>query len=317
MAEAEICVVHLVWAPLGPGPLARFIGSYRRHAAEAEHSLMVLFNGFAAGQDRGPWLELLEGVEHEQLMLGRPMLDLAAYRAAAEQVRAQRYCFLNSYSAVLCDGWLRRLRDALEEPGAGVAGASGSWGSVSSYNRFQLGLGGPYAEVFPDRRAGVAALTEAGARHAPPPLVQERRDRLAYPRALVHNAHGFPRFPAPHLRTNAFMIRSEVLAAVVTGPLERKIDVYRMESGRRNLTAQITGMGLSALVAGRDGRAYTPDQWPASRTLWQGEQENLLISDNRTEDYELGSTEARTALSRYAWGDAARPAPARDRVAGT
>ncbi len=301
-------MVHLVWAPLGPDPLARFMDSYRRHEAGADHSLLILLNGFTAGQDLSPWLQIVD-VAHEELALGRPLLDLAAYTAAARGVQADRYCFLNSYSVLLADGWLATLERALDDPGAGVVGATGSWGSVRSYNRFQLGLGGPYADVFPDRRAAVAALSAAGARSPAPQDAQARRDWLAYPRALAQNAHGFPRFPAPHLRTNAFMIRSEVLASVVMGPLERKIDVYRMESGRRSMTAQITDMGLSALVAGRDGRTYTPDQWPASRTLWQGEQENLLISDNRTEDYEHGSTEARTALSRYAWGAAAQPAP--------
>lgn len=309
VAGADTCVVHLVWAPLGPGPLAAFIDSYRRLAAGAEHRLVIVLNGFSWRQDTGPWLELLDGVEHEQLSLGRPLLDLAAYTAAAERVPAGRYCFLNSYSVLRVSGWLSMLIGALDEPGAGVAGASGSWGSVSSYNRFQLGLGGPYAGIFPDRRATISTLNAAGARNASPPGADERRDRLAYPRALLENARGFQPFPAPHLRTNAFIVRSEVLARVVVGPLERKIEVYRLESGRRSITAQITDMGLSALVVGSDGRTYTPGQWPASRTLWQGEQENLLISDNRTEDYELGSTEVRTALSRYAWGHAADPAP--------
>ena len=38
-------------------------------------------------------------------------------------------------------------------------------------------------------------------------------------------------------------------------------------------------MCSAALVVGRDGRAYATDQWPPSRPLWQGAQENLLIAD--------------------------------------
>jgi hypothetical protein len=106
------------------------------------------------------------------------------------------------------------------------------------------------------------------------------------------------------------MTEAEVFRGVAMPRFARKTDVYRLESGRESLTAQIRDMGLAAFVVGRDGCAYARDQWPASRTFWQGAQENLLIADNRTEDYQLGDTEARAALSRYAWGQDADPRPA-------
>ncbi len=39
-----IAVVHLVWGPLGAGPLQEFLASYKRHPAGAEHELVVLLN---------------------------------------------------------------------------------------------------------------------------------------------------------------------------------------------------------------------------------------------------------------------------------
>jgi hypothetical protein len=169
-------------------------------------------------------------------------------------------------------------------------------------------LGGPYANVFPDRRAAIAALTAAGTR-SDAPAQEGGRKPLTYARTLLAQSHGFARFPAPHLRTNGFMVEGEVLRRVAMRRLARKIDVYRLESGRRSLTAQVLGMGLAVLVVGRDGRAYGPDQWPTSRTLWQGEQENLVIADNRTDDYALADTDVRATLSRHAWGHAADPSP--------
>ncbi len=312
----DTCLVYLVWAPLGPRPLARFLDSYRRHEAGTPHRLLMLLNGFSAEQDPAPWRVLLADIEHEELRARRQMLDLAAYMEAAAQVPAKRYCFLNSYSVVLADLWLRALERALSGPGVGIVGPTGSWGSICSYQRFMLGLGGPYAGVFGNRHAAVAALMAAGARADPEPQ-QGGREPLAYARTLLEQAHGFARFPAPHIRTNGLMVEAEVLRRVTIPRLERKIDAYRLESGRKSLTAQIEGMGLTAAVVGRDGRAFAPDQWPASRTLWQGEQENLLIADNRTEDYELGDADARAALSRYAWGEDADPRPAPLSRAGT
>jgi hypothetical protein len=61
-------------------------------------------------------------------------------------------------------------------------------------------------------------------------------------------------------------------------------------------------MGLRVLVAGRNGRAYESSEWPASRTLWQGNQENLLVDDNQTRSYQEGDDDVRRALSGFAWG---------------
>lgn len=306
--SAGTCLVHLVWAPLGPDPLARFLESYRRHRPGAAHRLLIVLNGFQTGHDLGPWRALLADVDHEELSLERPLTDLGAYRQAVERVPAQRYCFLNSYSVVLADGWLGLLGRALNDPGVGLAGATGSWASIRSYQRFMLGLGGYYADVFDDRRATNATLASLATRHLSGQL-KTKREPLRFARALLEQSHGFSAFPAAHVRTNGFMIAAEHMRNLTMPRLERKADLYRIESGRESVTAQIRRLGLATVIVGRDGRAFHPNDWAASRTLWQGDQENLLIADNRTEDYALGDVRVRTALSRFAWGKAADPMP--------
>ena len=44
----EVCVVHLVWAPLGPAALRRFAISYRGHSAGMDHRLVFVFKDFAS-----------------------------------------------------------------------------------------------------------------------------------------------------------------------------------------------------------------------------------------------------------------------------
>jgi hypothetical protein len=58
-------------------------------------------------------------------------------------------------------------------------------------------------------------------------------------------------------------------------------------------------------VVGRDGAAYEPAEWPNSRTFRVDEQENLLVADNRTDEYASADAATRAALRRMAWGDAA------------
>jgi hypothetical protein len=128
----DMCLIHLVWAPLGAEPLARFCESYGRHPAAVGHRLLILLNGFRDGQDLSPWRRALDHVAHEELRLVDPVLDLAAYRQAVELVPAERYCFVNSYSVILRDDWLAMLDRHLRAPGVGIVGSSGSLESAYS-----------------------------------------------------------------------------------------------------------------------------------------------------------------------------------------
>ena len=131
-------VVHLVWAPLGVAPLRSFVDSYRTHDAGIDHRLVVVFNGFEAGADRGAWVAELDGVDHEPIVLEQSMADLAAYRVAAEELAAGSVCFVNSYTVIEADGWLDVIARHLGGPAVGLVGASGSY--VSGWDTGLPGL---------------------------------------------------------------------------------------------------------------------------------------------------------------------------------
>jgi hypothetical protein len=279
-----------------------------RHSAGVDHRLLVLFNGFGPDQDITPWQRCLDQVRHDELRIPTPTLDLTAYRQAVEHLPAAQYCFLNSYSVIRQDGWLELMRSISCGPRVGAVGASGSWGSQSSHARYAFGLGGPYSRVFGDRRATDRVFTRLSP-HPPTASSSVGSVRLALARArgLVAYSVAFPAFPSPHLRSNCLMIDRDLWLRVVGGAPRNKWAAYRLESGRRGITARLKAMGLRAVVAGRDGRCYDVAEWPASRTFWQGRQQNLLIEDNQTHAYEHGDAETRRVLSGYAWGPRAEP----------
>lgn len=270
-----IGLVHLVWEPLGPGPLRAFLRSYQAHPAGADHELVIVLNGAQFEEPEGvssreALLAELHGTEHRLLELDGPVLDLAAYAEAARRLEHMRLCFLNSYSVVLADDWLGRLERSLESSGVGLAGATGSWESR-------------------------AKLINGTAMHWVYQLVKLREKR-----------RDFPPFPNPHIRTTAFMMERELLLEL---GLERPYDkrtAYLLESGRQSITRQIQGRGLRAVVVGRDGHAYDVEEWPRSRTFRSGGQSNLLVADNRTSEWEQATSEQRRLLTHYAWGDADR-----------
>jgi hypothetical protein len=319
-----IAVVHLVWGPLGPRPLHEFLASYRRHEAGAEHELIVLLNNVPDPLPAEFEAEL-QSVEHRLLHTPEPVQDLAAYAHAADRLEHERLCFLNSYSAILAPEWLAKLDHALDQPGAGLVGATGSWASLHSAVLNAFLLPNPYRRVVPRRSVAREQMREIeleldaarapdGAATLAPELPRRTlsgsvlstlRSFRPMPEQLVR----FAPFPAYHVRTNAFMLDRSTFASLRIRPLGRKMDAYLLESGRASFTSQVRGMGQRTLVVARDGAFYDHPEWHASRTFWQGDQQGLLVADNQTRSYANGSYDRRRLLSAFAWGPESSPAP--------
>ncbi len=128
--DADVAVVHLIWGPLGVEPLRSFVASYKAHPAGQSHRLIVVYNGFTPDSNLDTWHEALAEVRHEQLQLPAPLLDLAAYREAVASCDADVYCFLNSFSELLADDWLRLLVGHLADRTIAAVGATGSYESI-------------------------------------------------------------------------------------------------------------------------------------------------------------------------------------------
>ena len=103
------------------------------------------------------------------------------------------------------------------------------------------------------------------------------------------------------------MVRRELFQQAQVGAVGRKMNAYALESGRNSLTRQFSDMGLRAVVVDRDGALYREEGWAQSHTLWQADQEKLLIADNQTRIYANGSLDRRRLLSALAWGSQADP----------
>jgi hypothetical protein len=267
-----IGLVYLVWAPLGPAPVREFLDSYDAHRAGAAHELIVLYNGEAlagsAGISREALSRELGDRSHRLITLERPLVDLAAYGEAASLLAHPTLCFVNSYGVVLADDWLGHLSRALDLPDVGLAGASGSWESQAEWLRGR-------------------------ARHWPYQLA-----------GLVRARSQYPRFPNPHIRTTAFVIPRRTIVEVGLDRVRDKHDAYLLESGRGSITRRVQEAGKRAVVVGRNARAYDAPNWPSSCTYRAGEQGNLLVADNRTNDWHRASPRLRRRLTLDAWGQA-------------
>jgi hypothetical protein len=276
----NLCVVHLVRRSNGIFPLRRFLESYRSLDAGIDHDLLILWKGFDRSIPNN-YSSLLSGIPYRELLAGNSGFDIAPYNKAAREIDSVYFCFLNSFSVILDPGWLSKLYSHASREGVGLAGATGSWESV--YSNFQ----------------------RLAAENMRSPVVKWKWLRAPLDMKLLkYYEKRFPPFPNFHIRTNAFMMKRDLLLEIERSRLILKTHAHEFESGRKGLTRQILEKGLKPIVVGRDGAGYEKDNWNISGTFRQEEQANLLVADNQTMQYHRLPPEEREKLRFQTWGTA-------------
>jgi hypothetical protein len=279
VASQRICVAHLVRRSNPISAFRAFLNSYALCPAGATHDLLIIFKGFARSAGLAPYEALLQGVRHRRTFVSDFGFDMRPYLKIGREQPYQFFLFLNSFSRLLVPGWLELLFRHAGNSRVGLVGATGSLQSILSD----------------------APVLRAEARLRPSILSRASLIALRHARYIVSIRRKFPAFPNAHVRTNAFLVSREVLEKVRCPPLLTKWSAYRFESGVHGMTRQIEAAGLVPLLAGADGRAYEPKDWPEARTFWISEQENLLVSDNQTRAYTEGNVALRERLAFFAW----------------
>ena len=112
-------------------------------------------------------------------------------------------------------------------------------------------------------------------------------------------------FPNVNLRLNACFLPRKRLLELDPGPLKTKRDGNQFEAGPNSFTRQLMARGLAPIVVDRRGKSWSVESWPQSLTFRSGQQEGLLIADNRSSHYDVASNRKRLKLARLNWGEAA------------
>ncbi|MEO8627248.1 MAG: hypothetical protein ABI612_03990 [Betaproteobacteria bacterium] len=282
METSDICVAHLVRARNGTEPLEHFLASYDRHRAGIDHDLLFILKGFAGDKIDPATDAILNRYRHLRMFTPDWGYDVTAYFRAVKRHAHPVFCLLNSFSEILADDWLCKVHRAFSLPGVGVAGATGSY---QGYREDWKHL--PKSSEFAMRPQWKESLLKL-------PLV----DRLS---ALRHRWL-FASFPNPHIRTNAMMLKRELMLSLTPQVTLTKMRAYKFESGKHGMTTQILSLGKKVLIVGRDGTIYDIAEWRDSNIFWKGDQQNLLIADNQTRRYEAADMETRKIFSWWAWG---------------
>jgi hypothetical protein len=277
----RVAVVYLMWIPYGIGYFVSFVKSYAQNPAGFIHQLYIIFNGVDESGVPEEYKKILQEHEINNIVITMESgQDIDAYLFAAKKVDADIFLFLNTYSILLADNWLKNYISAFDSPGVGLVGATGSFLSYYSAVMSNNSLAWENDKSFKENYRKYKLLLKA----------------FFYWRLL------FKPFPNPHVRTNAFMIKRNVFLKITTQKLTSKFKAYQFESGRNSFTSQIINMGLQVFLIDKNGKTFDMSNWEMSYVFWRGNQEGLMVSDNQTKKYEEDEVDKRKKLTFLAWG---------------
>ncbi len=282
-ANITVGVVHLVWLPYGIELYKNFINSYVNVSSGHEHDLVFLFNGVVEESELQPYYEFADMVKIKyKYFCLKGGQDIEAYFWIAEKIKGySHFLFFNSFSVILCNNWLQNYLNAIELPGVGLVGSTGSWQSH-------------YTNVFQNHKAAYERTKSV--------LYNYRKYKL-FLKTIFYWRFLFAAFPNPHIRTTAFVIKSSLFLKLKRKKLHSKFDAYLLESGREGISNQVLKKGYKILIVDKFGRTYPPDKWPESKTFWVENQENLMVQDNQTGLYRDANKYERKRLQELAWGE--------------
>ncbi len=285
--KMDLSLVYLSYVPFGTSYLRDFIASYKRKNAGIEHDLIILFNGYSSESELVPFLSILE--EQEVVyshILSPENFDIPSYFFVSKEVNTEYIAFVNTYSVILSDNWLRHLYENIIKEGVGLVGASGGWSDF------------PHNEEYKENLKQLRQL---------------KFSKITLKKLIFFRFNFYPEV-RPAIRTTCFML-NRVLFLELEYPKIRplilglfydssktKLRNLCFEHSSWGLTQQILKKRLKTLIVDKDGRAYDIPLWKEAKTFWHFEQENLLVSDNQTRKYQEADEETKKRLTYAAWG---------------
>lgn len=131
--QSNIAVLYLARCAEGLQPIREFVHSYRKYDSGIGHELIVVFKGYKKEDQLALARAEFAGLTFSSIELLDEGFDLGSYFQAANKISHEYIVFLNTFSHILCDGWLQKLYAHASDSDVGLVGATGSYQSVHSW----------------------------------------------------------------------------------------------------------------------------------------------------------------------------------------
>jgi len=120
---------------------------------------------------------------------------------------------------------------------------------------------------------------------------------------IIYFFFNIPKFPNPHLRVNAFLIKAkDYLEFIRNKKISYKIQSLVLESGYHGLTNFFIKKKYKIKVLNSFGNLYELDNAFLSKTFASYNQEGTIISDKQTRSYDKLAFNKKAKKSKQSWG---------------
>lgn len=262
-------VAYLAYEPYGVNLLKKFLKSYNSYKSGYPHDLLICFKEFNK-KKLSLWSSFISNKFikfHDQHNVND--FDVGSYFRIAEKFPNRLILFLNSFAKPSANHWLKIFIENYNKKS--IIGAHGVYASLSSiFFKFQI------------KNIGKLQSTWFG----------------------LHHFLRSPLFPNPHIRTSNFLINSSDFLSLKVDrkKFNKKIVTNYFESGRNSISNQLRKKGFDLYVVNSDGKKFSINDWPKSDTFALGNQDKLIITDNRTDLYHNLSYQKKIKMQKIYWG---------------
>jgi hypothetical protein len=111
-----------------------FSESLRLNSAGTAYDLFIVYKGFHSKEEYLAAKVHFEKIQHQEIQLEDDGFDIKAYSRVAREISNEQILFLNTFSKIEGEDWLKKLETAFSTLGVGLVGCTSSFDSLNPLN---------------------------------------------------------------------------------------------------------------------------------------------------------------------------------------
>ena len=263
----EIIVIYLSTKYSKISDLNQFIKSYKKYKAGSQHKLIICFKQLSKHQ-LAKRLNLIKQIDYFIDPVNINDQEWGTLKRICEIYYNNYIFFMNDFSYPITKNWLKYF---------------------NKYKKNKIILG----------------CTASKSSHFNNSFYRNSNDN--YFQACLKILYFFfkiPKFPNPHLRVNAFLIKAkDYLRFIQNKKTNNKLQSLILESGYGGFTNFFLNNNYKIKVLNRFGVLYDLEKADFSKTFASNNQEGLIISDKQTRNYEKLTLKNKLKKNKQSWGN--------------
>ena len=197
--------------------------------------------------------------------------DLGAYFKALKYVNEEYIYFFNSTSRIVDNNFFKYSIKAMSDKKLGLLGWAGSFGTLRPsinkiFFKFKININKNFISTIKNFLIDV----------------------ILFPYDLLYLYKNFPKFPNPHSRSHAFLIKKNLYEdfSIISKYPRTKNEVLELESGKNGLTKFVQKKGYDVKVLNSKNKLFDIRECDKSETWRTGGKQHVLVADQGHLTYE-------------------------------